>query len=197
MVSAKYKKSDFQRLTWDEYGRRLKILHQKVANYLQKNKLDIDAIVPVLRGAATAGSYLAYQLHVLRILPVQYKYLRETKLDQYKKVNLTSLADDAFKFKKGAIFLVVENNHCTGESAAAAIRRIKKDNPTAKILYAAVHMDYSHQKLPQANAMFYAQLTNEMRKLSTSEAKEKKLIQKFCLFPWESLEEELAMEKSK
>lgn len=183
---SKFSSSDLSRLSWDEYGQELEALYSKISQYLQKENLTIDAVVPILRGAATAGSYLAYKLHVLKVLPIQYKYL-DSQLQQ-----LDQLLDSAFKFVENPTFLVVENNHVTGASAKKTIARIKSISPNCKIIYAAVHVDYSYQDMTQIEVMFYSHLSNESRKLTGQEAQEKGLIQQISLFPWENEAEELA-----
>lgn len=183
---SKFSPSDLSRLSWDEYGQELEVLYSKINQYLQQENLTIDAIVPILRGAETAGAYLAYKLRVLKVLPVQYKYL-DSQLQQ-----LDQIPDSAFKFKDNPTFLVVENNHVTGVSAEKAIARIKEASPNCKIIYAIVHMDYSYQDVTQVEVVFYSQLSNESRQLSEQEAQEKGLIQQISLFPWENEAEELA-----
>lgn len=67
---AKYKKSDFKKISWKEYGKTLEILFNKVNRYIKKNNIKIDAVVPVFRGGSFPGTYLAFRLNLLRILPV-------------------------------------------------------------------------------------------------------------------------------
>lgn len=67
----KYKKKDFNRLSWNDYYATVDILKRKIQNYIKKNKIVIDAVVPVLRGGVFPGAHLAYRLGILKIIPVQ------------------------------------------------------------------------------------------------------------------------------
>ncbi len=70
----KYRKSDYHVMSWKEYQTELDTLVGKIVKYIRKNKVKIDAVVPILRGGNIPATYIAYTLGVLQILPVQYKY---------------------------------------------------------------------------------------------------------------------------
>src|SRR3972149_3700434 len=107
---AKYYKGDFKQISWDFYGQILEDLFKKVNSYVKKKKIKIDAVVPILRGGAFPGGFLAHRLHLLRILPVQYKYFFVNG-----KIKLKRLWDVPKKdLPKRPTFLLVENNHCFG-----------------------------------------------------------------------------------
>lgn len=184
---AKYRKSDFKRLSWSKYGKILEALFNKVEKYVKENNIQIDAVVPILRGSAFPGTFLAAKLHLLRILPVQYKYFFEGKTILLKKM---------FGFKKSDIdknnpvFLLVENNHCFGLTAQTAAKDLKAEFPGCKIIYAADTMDYSYQKNEHAETIFYGELTNDTKTLSPEDAKQKGISGKMHLYPWENIEEE-------
>jgi len=183
----KYKKSDFEKLSWEKYGEILEELFEKVSKYIKENNIEIDAVVPILRGGAFPGTFLAAKLHLLRILPVQYKYFFEgreiilKKLFGFQKTNLN---------KENPVFLLVENNHCFGLTAQTAAKDLKEQFPGCRIIYAADTMDYSYQKNENAEAIFYGELTNDTKTLSEEDAKQKGMSDKMHLYPWENLEEE-------
>lgn len=183
---AKYKRSDFKRLSWEEYGRTLEILYNKVSKYLKRNGIKIDAVVPILRGGAFPGTYLAFRLNLLRILPVQYKYFFENDTIKLKRI----LSLPRSPLPRNPIFLLVEQNHCFGQTASMAGRDLKKQFPRCKIIYAVDHIDYSYQKVDCAEKGFYGKLTNETRALKTKDCKKKKIFPFSYLFPWENIEEE-------
>lgn len=185
---AKYKKSDFKRLTWEEYGKTLEVLYRKVASYLKEHKLRVEAVIPILRAGAFPGTYLAYRLHVLRVLPVQYHYHFEKGKAFLRQI--LDLPEDIPGLSQRPTLLVVEGNHCFGLTARTAIADIRKRFPKARILYAADHVDYSFQKVKGAEVVFFGKLTNETRQLSCDEAREKGINPLSELFPWEDLEEE-------
>lgn len=186
-----YTASDFRKISWDEYGKNLHTLYANIQEYCLKNNTNIDAIVPILRGGNFPGTYLAYACHLLTILPVQYKYLSVGGAFILQKL---LFEEHMFKrLKDTAVILVVENNHVTGSTARMAIADIKQLLPQATMLYAATCMDYAHQTMEGAQKIFYSTVTNETRSLSPEQAKEKNVQHEFSLFPWENLNEELAM----
>ena len=188
---AKYKKSDFKKVTWEEYGKTLEILFRKVNRYVKKNNIKIDAVVPILRGAAVPAEYLAFNLHLLRILPVQYKYFLSNGKIELK----ISFPKSNIKNKKAPVFLLVENNHCFGITASTAAKDLKKMFSNCKIIYAADHVDYSYQKIDNVEKIFYGKLTNETKALNDKECKVKKIENICYLFPWENLDEEMTTVK--
>lgn len=185
----KYKKSDFKRVSWEEYAKTLEILGKKVGDYLKKENIKIDAIVPIMRGGAFPGTYLAYRLAILAILPVQYKYFFKGNKMILKR--LTDYPQHKFNFPKHPTFLIVEGNHCFGTTAKVAIDDLKKRFSGCKILYAVDHEDASFQKMEDVEANFWGKLTDETRLLSDSDAK-KMGVEKGVsyLMPWENLDEE-------
>ena len=192
---AKYKESDFKKVSWEEYGKTLEILFQKVNKYIKKNNIKIDAVVPILRGGSFPGAYLTYQFHLLRILPVQYKYFLSDKKIQLKKIfNFSKLS---LKNNRSPIFLLVENNHCFGLTASTAAKDLKKMFPDCKIIYAVDHIDYSYQKVDNVEKTFYGKLTNETKALNNKKCKIKKIENICYLFPWENLDEEMTTIKGK
>ena len=183
---AKYKKEDFKRVSWKEYGKTLDELYKKVNKYIKDKNIKIDAVIPILRGGAFPGAYLTFRLNLLRILPVQYKYFFQNKKIKLKCILALPKAD----LPENPIFLLVEQNHCFGLTASTAAKGLKEQFPSCRVIYAADHMDYSYQKVDETEVIFYGKLTNETRALSKKECKEKKISPFSYLFPWESLEEE-------
>jgi hypothetical protein len=184
----KYRKSDFKKLRWEEYGKILEELFKKVSKYIKEKNIEIDVVVPILRGGAFPGTFLAFKFHLLRILPVQYKYFFEGRELVLKK--LFGLSKFDFKEKENPVFLLVENNHCFGLTAETAAKDLKAEFPNCRIIYAADLMDYSYQKNKYAEAIFFGKLNNETKKLSDEECKRLGIDNKSRLFPWEDIEEE-------
>ncbi|MBI2592901.1 MAG: phosphoribosyltransferase [Candidatus Colwellbacteria bacterium] len=192
---SKYRKSDFRRLSWQEYAKTLETLYRKVNNYVKKNHLKIDAVVPILRGGAFPGTYLAYKLDLLRVIPVQYRYFIKGKTTELRKVMNFSRKD--VKLPAKPTFLLVEGNHCFGVTASTAAKDLKKNFPSCRIIYAADHIDYSYQKIGYVDAVFYGRLTNETKILTPKQCKTKGIANVCYLFPWENLEEEWLTVQSK
>lgn len=186
---AKYKKSDFKQLSWEEYGKTLEILYRKLNKYVKEGGIKIDAVVPILRGGAIPGTYLAYKFHVLRVLPIQYHY-RFVK-NKIELRQILGVSRKALNLPAKSTFLLVEGNHCFGLTATNAAKDIKKIFPDCKIIYAADHMDYSYQKIDDVDAIFYGKLTNETRGLTKKECPKKGVENPLSyLFPWENITEE-------
>jgi hypoxanthine phosphoribosyltransferase len=186
VVLAKYYKSDFKQLSWNEYGKILEDLYEKVSSYVKERKIKIDAVVTILRGGAFPGGFLAHRLHLLRILPIQYKYFfvkGKIKLKKLLDVPKTNLP-------KKPTFLLVENNHCFGLTATTAAKYLKQKFPGCKIIYAADTMDYSFAKNEFADVLFYGRYTNDTKKLPKGKAKKLGIDTKMWLYPWENLKEE-------
>jgi len=186
MELPEYKKEDFKQLSWEEYGKTMEVLYKKVQSYVDNENIKIDAVVPILRGAGIVGTYLAYKLKLLRILPVQYKYLFDDG-----KVRLKQILDlPKVDLPNNPVFLLVEDNHCFGETANIAARDLMVKYPKATILYAANHLDVSHQNsVKDAKVTFYGMLTDETREAKDSSENSCKVGQSY-LAPWETIEEE-------
>ncbi len=183
---AKYYRKDFKVITWEQYGKILEDLYKIVSSYVDKKKIKIDAAVPILRGGAFPGGFLAHRLHLLRILPIQYKYFFVNG-----KIKLKRLLDvPKANLPKKPIFLLVENNHCFGLTATTAAKYLKRKFPGCKIIYASDTMDYSYAKNPFADVLFYGRYTNDTKKLTAKEAKKLGIDPKLWVYPWEVPEEE-------
>ena len=192
---AKYKKEDFIKMSWNDYGKILETLYKKVSKYLKENNIQINAVVPILRGGAFPGAYLAFKLNLLRILPVQYKYFFIGKKIELRK--MLDFPQTNLNLPKKPTFLLVENNHCFGLTNSSAAKDLKKKFPNCRIISAVDHIDYSYQKVEGAENFFYGRLTNETRVLTKKECKEKGIENISYLFPWEKLNEEWITVKGK
>ena len=82
----KYKKSNYHIQSWSEYSKELNKLTDKIVTYVQVHKLNVDAVVPILRGGNIPGTFIAYALDILTILPVQYKYFFVGKKCELRKM---------------------------------------------------------------------------------------------------------------
>src|SRR3989344_5660587 len=188
--SYQYSKSDFGALmTWEQYGTLLEKLYREVSQYLDVNNIHPDVVVPIFRAAGIPGQYLAYKLKLLKILSVQYKYLKHG--DKIELVQLQGFRKELLQ-KESPILLLLKNPPCLAATQKAAVDDLKKIYPTGKILYAAVCADYTHKELKGVEKTFYAAFTNSTRGLSEAEATKLNVPHKIALFPWENFEEELA-----
>ena len=185
-----YKKENFHIRNLSEYEVELKSLVRKVVKYIKDNNLNVDAVIPILRGGNVPATFLAYALDVLLIIPVQYKYFFiDKKVCELRRI--ISFNTNLIK-KKKPVFLLVEGNHCYGNQAKHAASDLKDLYPNSKIIYAASNMDYNHQTaVKDASAVFYGRLTNDCKELSKKECIKLKInCDKDLFFPWENIEEE-------
>ena len=187
---AKYSENDFHRTSWQEYGATMEKILGDVQDYIAKNKIKIDAVIPIMRGGATLGAFLAYRLHLLRILPVQYKYFFVSKNKAELRQVLFTPKEDMFK--NDPTFLLVEGDQCFGNTVITAAKDLKKIFPKCKIIHVADCLDYSHRHSVDSyvEKVFYGKYTNHCEELSEQEC-EKLGIGKPSIAPWENYDEEM------
>ncbi|MFH1232912.1 MAG: phosphoribosyltransferase [Patescibacteria group bacterium] len=187
----KYTKNDFDKRSWQEYADIMEKILKDVQKYIVKNKIKIDAIVPILRGGNVLGTFLAYRLHLLRILPVQYKYFFIGEKEAELRQILFTI--EKGMFNNNPTFLLVEGDQCFGNTVITAVNDIKKIFPKAKILHIADCLDYSYRDSAKdyVEKIFYGEYTNHCEELSKEECK-RLGIGKSSMAPWENYEEEIA-----
>ncbi|MDD2515815.1 MAG: phosphoribosyltransferase [Candidatus Gracilibacteria bacterium] len=190
-TSSQYSKEDYKKLSWDKYEEILEFLFLKIKNFLKENNLKVNCVVPILRGGNFAGTYLAYKLGIVKIIPVQYKYFfkqeKEEKIAELRKI--FGLPKDLNLGDKPVI-LVTENCHCFGTTAQIAIDEIKEQFPNSFVIYVADTVDYTYKNIKGADIAFYGILTNDTKTLTSEECKNLGVDETTTLFPWEDLEEE-------
>lgn len=177
------------RFTWEEYEEILSKLTSDISTYLNDSKRKVDVVVPIMRGGAIPGTYLAYKLHVLSMLPVHYHYdfREEGKMKLNRFISISRYLD---LIPDNPTILLVEGNHCFGNTAKAALDDIEKNIKKAHVIYAADLVDYGNRDAVKADAVFYGTYTNECGTLSEKEAREKGIFPTAKLLPWEVEEEE-------
>jgi hypothetical protein len=185
----KYKKSNYHVQSWAEYSSELTKLTDKVIKYVKENQITIDAVVPLLRGGNIPGTFIAYALDVLTILPVQYKYFFMGDKCELRKMHGLNPQD---VLKQNPTFVLVEGNHCYGNQAKYAASDLKKTFPNCRIIYAASNMDYKYQDVVKdAEISFYGNLTNCCKELTDEECIKLGIeYKKELIFPWENITEE-------
>lgn len=183
-------KEDFYNLTWEEYDKIVIELGKKIKEYCSKNAYTISYIVPILRGGGFLGIQLSHILNVIRIIPCQYKYMLID--NNYVPIELLEIRDDMESKDRKSCILVTEGNHCSGATAQKCIQKVRGLYPQMNIIYASLVRDASHlNKMEGTIFEVYGVLSNESRKLSSNYCEENGIFDKFSIFPWESIEEEL------
>lgn len=155
-----------------------------------KNGYEIDCIMPILRGGGVLGIHLSHMLNVVKMKPFQYKYMWVD--NKYEPVELLEpKLDSALELKNNCI-LVTEGNHCYGTTAQKCIYRIRQLLPTAVIIYVCLSRDISHLKpLDGTTHEIYGMISNDSKKLTAEECDKNGIPDKYAVFPWESVEEEI------
>jgi hypoxanthine phosphoribosyltransferase len=188
---SKYSEKDFRKISWGEYGELMEKVAEEVKDYINREDIKFDAIVPILRGGATLANYLSYKLNVLRILPVQYKYFFVDK----GKAELRQILFTPQKemFENTPTFLLVEGDQCFGNTVINAAKDLKEVFPDCKIVRVADVADYSYKDAAKdyVDKMFAGRYTNHCEELTEGECK-KLNIEGATISPWENFEEEIA-----
>ena len=189
-----YTLSDFLKLSWNEYQMAVSHIYDAVCDYCDKKKISIDIIVPIIRGGGIPGISLAHMFNVINIYPCQYKYFREIVNGETKYVPklLLSTLDEIRQKNDSHIVLITEGNHARGGTAQKCINLVKSVLPHSVIIYASIGRDYAH-KDPLLNTDFecYGFLTNETESLTQEQCRALYVKDKFVVYPWESIDEEL------
>ena len=97
-----------------------------------------------MRGALFLGTYLAYKLKLLRILPIQYHYFFVNKHKAELRRFLFTPKKEMFNHDNPT-FLLVEGDQCYGNSVITAIKDLRKIFLNCRILHAADCLDYSYR----------------------------------------------------
>ena len=183
-----YKKEHFLPTSWDEAVDIMNQLVNQVREYLKVNNLKLDAVMPLMRGGSIPGTFMAYQLDVLQVLPIQYHYFFHKKNIQLRQLYGPETYQDILP--PSPTLLVTEDNHCFGRTAAQAVKDIRDTFPGVHIVYVAFQLDYGFQDVVKADVQFYGRLTNECRTLKYDEAEKLGVRPYSYLLPWEKMDEE-------
>lgn len=182
-------KEDFYYVSWSQYEKAAIEISQKIHKYCSENDITITHIVPILRGGGVLGIHLSHMLNVTKVNTCQYKYVSEDK----KYVPMELLAPRFEKeIDRNACILVTEGNHCSGATAQKCINSIRQLVSEVTILYASLARDANHLK-PMEGTVYevYGFLSNESKAFSPEYCKKNNIPDKFSIFPWESVEEEI------
>lgn len=182
-------------LAWDEHIETFDVVVNQLRECIEEKRLKIDAIVPILRGAGFLGTYLAYQLSVLRILPVQYKYL----FPKNNAVELRKLLFTPSRKNLGdkPVLVLVEEDYCYGNASIEAAKDLRAEFPGCTIIFAADQADYTYKDIisDYVDYVVMGRYTNHCEELSEEECK-KLEIQPLTRAAWELAGEEEAILKS-
>jgi hypothetical protein len=186
-----------KKLTWKEHIEIFDNSVQQLKELIKKENLKIDAIVPIFRGGGFLANYIAYQMSVLRILPVQYKYLFPNKKEQIAKLIKFLFTPSIEKLGKAPTLVLVEGDYCYENTSIEAARDLKKVFPKSTIIFVADQMDYTYKNLMKKEVEYIisGRYTNHCEELSSKKCEE------LGIWPiseaaWENSEEENAIIKT-
>ena len=186
------KRSDFKSMSWNEFGRRVDFMYEKISAYLGEQDLQIDALVPILREGGFLALPLAYKFNTWKIIPIQFKYRlgeRETNegMVPEQKFKLPELLYSLPEKPTLLITDVLPSTVTTGKLVAQVLR---KKYPQATIIYASMFGRPDVRKPEEIDHLITGYYYEDSPSLSVTE---KELIDPVLwLMPWENLEEEYA-----
>ena len=182
------------RLTWNQFGERVDKLYLKVRRYLNKNKIELSAIVPILREGGFIGLPFAFKFNTLRVIPIQFKYFLKPGINPYDQV--PSLIADIprlyYKFPQRSTFLVTDVFPGEGKTATAVGKKLKKRFPKCQLIYVCMFQDVSFKKPVVYKAAIAGWQTDDTDQLSKVEKKKRGIETEFYLMPWQNPDEEIA-----
>lgn len=169
-------------MSWEEYGDAVETLLDQVC----AGGVTFDAIAPIMRSGGIPGNALAIRLQVMRIIPLQFKYMSQPARLESMNAAPTQPATDRLNI------LICENNTSTGGTAKAAIAHLKRMFPQSKLHYATVAKVFGGpDSLEGIEGYCFGVQTNERFLASPAQMKEFSLRPGITLFPWEIVEHEL------
>lgn len=180
--------NDFVKMEWNEYQNNIEKIYQDLNNFLEKNNLNIDYIVPVLRGGGIPAISLSYLLRTHKIISIQLKH-------DYKNKNIDIVSNSLSEIKepeKPYTLLLVDGYHASGRTSYMAYDLIKNYLPNSSIIYVTLGRDVGYLE-NKRDFLFscHAFLSNECGVIPKEESIKKGVLTKYTLFPWEILEDEL------
>ncbi len=188
------KESDFTKMSWDEFGKRMDDLYEKVKDYLIKNNLKLSAIVPILREGGFPGIYFSFKFNTIKVIPIQFKYFLKKGVDPFEQTptQITELPKLHYELPEEPVILLVDVLPGGGKTARAAGRAFRKKFPKCKLVYASMFKDCSFKKPDFFEAVIEGVLTDETGKLSPEEQKKLGVEKTLWLLPWQRFKEEAA-----
>ena len=179
---------------WEEFGKVLNALIQKLSDYQKEHNIQFDIVAPILRSGGIPAIAIANKFKIIRFLPVQMKYVYDKddpSLVEHKQ--MLSFPEILQDIPDKPNILICETNTGTGNSAKKSIALIREQYPTSTIYYATIAKVYGGpSKFKDVQDYFWGVQTNEFFKANKDEVQSLCLRPKITIFPWETAEFELA-----
>ncbi len=182
---------NYRRLENTDFLKYIDRLCKNLDSYINKNKINIDYVCPVLRSGDVPAVYISNRLNIVKFLPIQIKHISYKNSE--KDIEMIFSPFNAVKIdKEEPIFLVVEAMHSTGTSVEICMNEIKAHYPNARILYVCLTKEYGSRDF--ANIAEYEDVAyyyNGNNEFSKEKCEELGIEYFYPLFPWEDLQNEL------
>jgi hypothetical protein len=184
----KFTVEDTNPMSYEEFGKLMETLKEKVSEYFAKTGEKIDIIAPLHRTGAIPGGILSVDFKVVPLYPVQFKYFyHPTEIKQ-----IISLPDILLDVPLKPNILMTEGNTSTGGIAQKAASALHEKFPGSKIYLATVTKVFGGpEKIDGIENIFYGVQTDENFIATPEEQERLKLRKGITIFPWESAEEEV------
>lgn len=186
---------DFCRMTWGEFEFYTKKIASNISIFCKNEGVNIDFICPIIRGGSVLAVYLSHLLGVIPCIGIQFKHLSYENTYESPKLIFESLSyfSEKKRMEHEYTVLLVEGNHCSGNTALEACRLLRRNFPQIKIIYASLARDYAHRDTVSgvifSTTGYYSNESNE--NYTPEFIAEHEIKEKYTLFPWELIQEEI------
>jgi len=184
-----YTKESANQMTWQEFDRLIEKLEKDIQIYFSSKKETLDVVSQLHRTGGIVGSVLAIKMGVVPLLPVQFKYsYHPTQIHQ-----IISVPDLLVDVPENMNILLCEGNTSSGSIAMRAAKAIHEKYPKAKIYLATLVKVFGCPKmLDGIEHVFQGVVSDEKFQATEDEKISLSLRDGITIFPWETIENELA-----
>ena len=155
------------KFTWEEFENTVDHMVADVSAFMENRGEEIHVISQLHRTGGIVGSMMAVKMHIVPLLPVQFKYSYQPE----KIHQIISVPDLLVDVPEDMNILLCEGNTSSGSIAMRSAKVIHKKYPKAKIYLATVVKVFGcPDKLEGIEHVFYGVMSNERGKATPEEA---------------------------
>ena len=166
-------------------------ISDELKNYIKREEIKVDYIVPILRSGGVPAIYLSNRLNIIKFAPIQIKHIAYKNGSNKIEVIYNSLEDIQIK-KDNPVFLVVDAMQSSGTSVEICLKEIIKIHKNAKIIYVCVSKEYGSKDFKNITCFETCGLKHKGRNKFTKKQCKDLGIEYFDpLFSWEILDFEI------
>ncbi len=181
----------YKKMSEKKFGQCIDRISDGLKDYLQREGLKVDYIVPILRSGGVPAIYLSNRLNIIKFAPIQIKHIAYKNGTNKIEVIYNSLKDIQIK-KDDPVFLVVDAMQSSGTSVEICLKEIIKIYKNAKIIYACVSKEYGSKEFQNITCFETCGLMHKgSNKFTQKQCKELGIEYFDPLFSWEILDFEL------